>query len=360
MADDKDKQQYSYRPQIDYQDTYESSYENEAYRTVQRSEEEDTIIGNNITDSITDVFNQLSTVIPLLPAEIQTVVNGVYKPVLDSWATLNKTPYPQFIPDPEGIEFEPYNPGGIEPYPVELIYPIPPDLPEPTPPHDKRPDYTIDNKNMWDPHVPMVVKFNQTEVKDIIDLEYIKNVADLFNYYSSRLKDILFHYHSEIITAIYAKKKGNEGNLTNKTANDVSFIFNKITDNSSQVDDAMKHLFDAGISMNERALLKLNFMGNAFPVEQTLLHLKNFKAVYLLRKRYSEINDVDGSNKIDAMSNNILKGMKLSYDQKYDVAYMNLYKYLNSSLDILEDALNTELAGIRAKRTLIEKGGIKR
>ena len=112
--------------------------------------------------------------------------------------------------------------------------------------------------------------------------------------------------------------------------------------------------------MNERAALKLNFMSNAFPAEQTLFHLKNFKAVYLLRKRYAEIDDIDGSNKIDAMSNNILKGMKLSYDQKYDVAYMNLYKYLNSSLDILEDALNTELAGLRAKRTLIEKGGIKR
>jgi hypothetical protein len=60
------------------------------------------------------------------------------------------------------------------------------------------------------------------------------------------------------------------------------------------------------------------------------------------------------------MSNNILKGMKISYDQKYDVAFANLYKYLNSSLDILEDALNTDLAGMRAKRTLIEKGGIKK
>ena len=360
MADDKDKQKYSYRPQIEYQDTYESTHESEGFLTVQRTDEENTIIGNSITDSITDVFNQLSTIIPLLPSEIQSVVNGVYKPVLDSWATLNKNPYPQYISDPEGVKFEPYSPEGVDPYPVKLIYPIPPDLPEPTPPLDKKPGYVIDNKNIWDPHVPMVVKFSDTKAKDIIDQEYVKNVADLFNYYSNRLKDILFHYHSEIITAIYAKKKDIEGNLTNKTANDVSFIFNKIVDNSSQVDNEMKHLFDAGLSMNERASLKLNFMNNVFPVEQTLLHLKNFKAVYLLRKRYSEIDDEDGSNKIDAMSNNILKGMKLGYDQKYDVAYINLYKYLNSSLDILEDALNTELAGIRAKRTLIEKGGIKR
>jgi hypothetical protein len=31
---------------------------------------------------------------------------------------------------------------------------------------------------------------------------------------------------------------------------------------------------------------------------------------------------------------------------------------MNSSLDILEDTLNTELAGLKAKKTLIEKGGI--
>ena len=90
-----------------------------------------------------------------------------------------------------------------------------------------------------------------------------------------------------------------------------------------------------------------------------LKKLKNFKTIYLLRLRYAEIESADSSNKINAMSNNILKGMQTSYEQKYDVSFGNLYKYINSSLDILEDVLNTELAGLRAKRTLVEKGGIK-
>ena len=134
MADDKDKQQYSYRPDIGYQDTYESDFRHQGYQSVQRTEEEDIAIGNDITNSITDTFNQVTSVIPLLPAQLQTVINGVYKPVLDSWATMNKNPYPQTIPDPDGVEYEPYNPGGIDPYPNKFIYPIPPDLPEPTPP----------------------------------------------------------------------------------------------------------------------------------------------------------------------------------------------------------------------------------
>ena len=99
-------------------------------------------------------------------------------------------------------------------------------------------------------------------------------------------------------------------------------------------------------------------MQNAFPLEQTLFHLKNFKTIYELRLRYEKIELSDGKDKTEAMSNNILKGMKTSYDQKYDVSFMNLYKYLNSSLDILQDTVNTELAGIKARKTLLEKGGI--
>lgn len=360
MADEKDKQKYSYRPDIEYQDTYESSYENHSYQTVTASEEDEIAIGNSIMDSITNTFNQVSNVIPLLPANLQTVINGVYKPVLDSWATINKNSYPQTIPDPDGVTYEPYNPGDIDPYPNNYIYPIPPNLPEPTDPGEGGDDYIIDNNGIWDPHVPMIISFNNVEVKEIIEKEYIKNVADLFNFYVNRLKDILFHYHSEIITAMFAKKSDDEGNLSSKTVNDINFIFSPIEDKCSDVAAASKHLFDAGIAMNERASLKVNFMSNAFPVEQTLFHLKNFKAIYMLRKRYAEIDDIKGTRKMDALSNNILKGMKISYDQKYDVAFANLYKYLNSSLDILEDALNTDLAGMRAKRTLIEKGGIKK
>ena len=155
----------------------------------------------------------------------------------------------------------------------------------------------------------------------------------------------------------YSKKKTDKG-LVSKDANDLVFLFGPITNNCSIVEKDSKHLFDASLAMSEKSKTKLHFMENTFPVEQSMLHLKNFKTVYLLRLRYSTIDTTDGKDKTNAMSDNILKGMKISYEQKYDVAYTNLYKYLNSSLDILEDVLNTELAGLKARRTLIEKGGI--
>ena len=371
MADEKDKQQYSYRPNIEYQDTYESDSKNKNHQSVipQKQADED----KEIINDISKIFNEVSKIIPLLPAELQTAINGVYKPILDAWASvasIENVTYPKAIPDPEAPI---YNiPGGelpgsgeftdddLDSYTPKYLYPIPPDLPEPTPSFDRYNDIEVDNDGLWDIDTPMTITYIKADPSEIIQKEYIKNVADLFNYYVNRLKNILYHYYSEKIAATFGKKIDDNGNLTSKTKPEIAFLFNPITDCCSDVKEDSKHLFDASISMGERSKLKLCFMGNNFPVEQTLFHLKNFKTIYMLRLRYSNIDAVSGSNKVNAMSNNILKGMKISYDQKYDVAFVNLYKYLNSSLDILEDVTNTELAGLKARRTLIEKGGIKK
>ena len=375
MADDKDKQKYSYRPDIEYQDTYESEHSNRQYKSVP-VKDESTEDNNEIMDSITDTFNAISKIIPSFPVELQTAINNVYKPILDDWATIRKEPYPGDIPSDDDVIYEPgIKPptgesgigGGFEPGTRPSIgepdtgdefyfYPEPPDGITPTPSMYEDDPYIIDNDSMWKPIIPMNIKFAEVDPIDVIRKEYIKNVADLYNYYTNRLKDILYHYYSEKLVAICSKKK----NGGNKTVKEVGFMIMPITDVCSDVSEDCKHLFDASLAMCEKSKLKINFLQNAFPLEQTLFHLKNFKTIQELRLRYAKIEPTEGTDNTEALSNNILKGMKISYDQKYDVAFANLYKYLNSTLDILEDATNTELAGIKARRTLIEKGGIKK
>ena len=358
MADDKDKQKYSYRPDIEYQDTYESEHDNRQHKTVPVKDKPPE--GNSeIMDAITDTFNEISKIIPSFPVELQTAINNVYKPILDDWASMRKEEYPEHIPSDDDIIYEP----GIipsrrepDPDPELYFYPEPPDGITPSPSMYEDESYVIDHESMWEPIVPMNIKFPEIDPVDVIRKEYVKNVADLYDYYTNRLKDILYHYYSEKLVAICSKKK--DGG--NKTVKEVGFMILPITDCCSDVDEGCKHLFDASLAMCERSKLKINFLQNAFPLEQTLFHLKNFKTIQELRLRYAGIDPTDGKDKTEALSNNILKGMKISYDQKYDVAFANLYKYLNSTLDILEDAVNTELAGIKARRTLIEKGGIKK
>jgi hypothetical protein len=361
MADDKDKQKYSYRPNIEYQDTYESGHENKSYDSIAPTKEEQNLVQDSVIDNINNSFNDVTKIIPLMPAQLQTSINGVFKPVLDSWASMNNTTYPSTIPDSEIPEYvRPEDERDVEPIDPEYIYPVPPDPYIPRPNDDEDEDFVIDNEGTWDPDIPMFIKFTEVDPVEIIEKEYIKNVADLFDYYTNRLKNILYHYYSEKIKAMYSKKLNNEGKYVNKTKSEIAFLFEPLTDSCKNVDADSKHLYDASVSMSEHAMLKLHFLENAFPLDQTMFLLKNFNAVYQLRLRYAKIDTADGSNKINAMSNNILRGMKASYDQKYDVAFMNLYKYLNSSLDILEDVTNTELAGLKARSTLIEKGGIKK
>ena len=361
MSDDKDKKQYSYRPDIEYQDTYESDHHERKYQTIDADSTRKNEFSDEIIEEINKSFNDTTKAIQFLPAQLQTAINGVYKPVLDMWSSMGDISYPKIIPDPDAPKYIIPDPGS-EPDPPIVIPPemITPDHPEPTPGIIRTPDYEIDNNLIWEPSVPMYITFDPVDPTEIIRREYIKNVADLFNFYTNRLKDILYHYCSEKVSALYGKRKNEEGKLVPKTKEDIAFLVSPITKTCKDIEQNSKHLFDASVAMSEHNKLKLNFLENAFPVDQTMFHLKNFKAVYLLRLRYAEIEMEEESNKVNAMNNNILKGMQASYDQKYDVAFTNLYKYMNSSLDILEDVTNTELAGIKARRTLIEKGGISK
>lgn len=360
MDDEKDKKKYSYRPDIEYQDTYESEYTDKGYKSVDATAaktEEESI---EVNKSISNTFNDVTKIMQLLPTQLQSAINTVYKPVLDSWDSVRNISYPKLIPDPDEPKYIIPERDPVSEYdPVLPIDPVTPWIPEPGIPGRVDPTIDIDNAGIWDPDVPMYIEFDPVDPSVIIKKEYIRNIADLFSFYVNRLKDILYHYYSEKVSAMFSKKIDPNGNVVEKTKNEIAFLFTPMTTEHKDVESKNKHLFDAGVAMGEHTLLKLSFLENAFTLSQTMFHLKNFKAIYLLRLRYSEIESEDGSNKINAMSNNILKGMQLSYEQKYDVAFANLYKYLNSSLDILEDVLNTELAGLKAKRTLVEKGGIK-
>ncbi len=358
--DDKDKQQYSYRPEIEYQDTYESEHANKGYQSVDASDSGDDGLDKDIIDSISKDFNDVTKIMPLLPADLQTVINGVYRPILDSWANLEKPGYPKIIHDPDETRWviPGRTPGTIDP--TKTIDPFYPDYPDPTPGTNDIDDYIVKGGGIWDIDFPMGVEFPEVDPIEVIKREYIKNIADLYDFYVNRLKDILYHYYSERLSATFGKKVDKDGKATTKSIREVGFLFAPITDNCGDVEEQHKHLFDASVAMSEKTKLKINFLSNVCPVEQTLFHLKNFGTIQQLRLRYANIDAIADSNRIDAMNNRILKALKTSYDKKYDVAFMDLYKYLNGSLDILEDVINTDLAGLKARRTLIEKGGIKK
>ena len=140
---------------------------------------------------------------------------------------------------------------------------------------------------------------------------------------------------------------------------DFIFLLNDVTLDDVDVEKDYKHLIDVALRNEVIGNNKLDFSLNTFPVESTLYHIKNLKTSHTLRKRYAEQN-ILSSDSGGSLSNSFLRGMKASYNKKYQTAYINLYKYLNSQTKVLEDVFKTLDTCLRAKETLIKKGGYKK
>ena len=74
---------------------------------------------------------------------------------------------------------------------------------------------------------------------------------------------------------------------------------------------------------------------------------------------FRSIEKTDGGTKSNQYNNNVLTASLISYDKKYDIAYENLYRYLNSSNKVIKDSFQSWVQEIKSKQTLIEREGIK-
>jgi hypothetical protein len=323
--------------------------------------------------------------IPILPVQLQTVVNQVFKPIFNDWyGGLKDKHYPSHIPnegavvkpkDPEDIK----DPGNIKDpgdnrvpsngdtsgFDPTIGWPKPPENPEPHNPiiytpvpgnpiipdpiiKDDDPIIIDNDDDIFVPSTPFTITYTEINPVEIDEKEYVKNIYDLYNYYTNELRDVIGKFLRELLAAFFGVE----------TDAQLAFIENKITlSDVEDIDKNLKHIMDAAIRSENIGYNKVSFCENMFPLENTLYHNKSFKTCYELRLRYAQIEKQTDVDRYSSDSNTILRGMKKVYDKKYDTAYINLYKYLNSSVRVLDDTLCTLLDGIKTKYTLIQKGG---
>ena len=371
---DDNKKKLGYRPNIEYEEDY---YSEGAIKPTEndddiQSNSSDIEYDNGIMDHIQDNIDHLVQVIPILPDELQTAVNQVFKPIFNDWySNLKKHNYPKYIPTPGKPIITPGRPGEYDPggYTPGGTYPWKPEPPGPPYTHDPyiyTPEIGDPVIPPWEPETPgeipiiddlfapsspFIVTYEEIDPVILIGLEYVKNSADLYLYYTNKLKNILDRYCFTSISSIITSNK--------KTGNNKSeeFLLGNLTMADINVNANLKHLVDTGIRGEVTGLLKLQFCLNVFSLESTLYHMKNFKVCKDLRTRYEEEKMSADGTKEGSKSDRILTGLRETYDKKYETSYINLYKHLNSSVDVLEETLNAYLLAISAKETLLKKGG---
>ena len=377
---DKNKKELGYRANIRYEENYLSDYVHRRSDSINdQPNAGSSNINNSIMEGIQDNVNSLIQLVPQLPTEIQTAINQVLKPVIRDWKKIKDYDYPTRIPDSDDpiigtppnsspSNSSPSNteggnfPGNIPPWvppqlenkePTIIVPDITPPMPELRP--EEKPIITpitpiVSDDDLFEPGSDRTITYEEIDIPEKMRMEYTKNMADLLDYYTERLKDLVCNYYLHKLNAY----------VSSKDSYDISFLNNEITSSTCSTSEDLRHLMDSALRHEVIGSNKLQFSLNTFSLESTLYHLKNVNAVQELRLRYAEIEKQENSALEDSTSNKILNGSRDMYDKKYDLAYINLYKYLDGSLNILEDCLNTLKAGIKSKETLIRKDGLNK
>lgn len=325
MNDEINKKHLNYEPEIQYKDDYYSEIE---YKdNIDNTPDENTNEGKEEIDDLLEDMNEINNIVGAFPDNISNGIKDVYDQILEFAEDELKDKEVSKIPEEEDWE-----------YVTE----------------DSSKNEEEDGKDngstggMWDTDDFFPIKKEEHTLSEIYEKEYIKNLVDLFDYYITELNGIIADFWRDYMLA-----------TSNKTVSEIRVIVNNILLNSSRINNDAKHLLDSAVRQQIIKDMKMNYYNIMFNAEETIIHLKQLKAVQELRMRYAKINEINGYTKTNQMNNNILKSSKILYNKKYDIAYENLYRYLNTSNKVLRDSFQTWVAEIKSKQILIERKGIK-
>lgn len=332
MAEIKNNIDINYNPNLTYQDEYTSEYISENIQEENIIDKENTYI-----EDLIDKGDSLSNLVDKLPNGLSDVIGEVVDQVKDfidselKNETLEEVPKESewnIIKRPSDNES---NNGSNN--------------------SNNNNDDNDDNKiwnedSIWDDDDLAPIEKETHTKEEVYKKEYIKNLYDLFDDYFINLNNILSNYWNNLLFSMYSKNK-----------DEILFILENILLNKEDVDENVVHVLDSIVRAEKIRSVKLDYWNNNFNAEETIKHLNQLKVVQELRLRYCDTNKVITKPKTlqDQLSNNILDGLLLTYNKKYDMAYANLYRYLYSSNVLLKDAINTLIQEIKAKEILIER-----
>lgn len=324
---DENKKRIGYVPELNYTDDYYSEIE---YSEIDNNAPDEKDEGKEVIDNLINNMNVLNTLISKLPNEASNTIKEVFDPVLDFINEELKDKVVEPIPDEDDWNYAD------------------------TDNNEDSDNENDDNNNnedvddMWGTDDFFPTEEEEYTKKDIYEKEYIKNLVDLFYYYNIELQNIITEFWRDYILA-----------TSNKTDSEIGLIINNILFNSNDIIDNAKHLLDSAVRQQIIKDMKLDYHKLMFNLESTIINLKQLKATQEFRIRYANIEKTDGGTKSNQYNNNVLTASLISYDKKYDIAYENLYRYLNSSNKVIKDSFQSWVQEIKSKQTLIEREGIK-
>lgn len=169
----------------------------------------------------------------------------------------------------------------------------------------------------------------------IIKDSYYVNFLDIYEDYLNKVKIALTNY---IFTTIQTVSQG---------LKDTSELIDYATIDLNNKN--LSHLSDYIVKSDIIVGQTLRLHRKMFNVDETILHIKNIRLSKEQAIRYNSIPEMKQETYLDVDSNVLLKESIRVAEKKYEENFYALYKYLNSSVILLDESLKTIIKQDKAK-----------
>lgn len=156
------------------------------------------------------------------------------------------------------------------------------------------------------------------------EVQYVEDLEDIIYDYSLKLWSVLESNLQSLLTYHSLSSQSNLVDITTKNLKD---------QNLSHMSD---YLTKSSITLEQ----KMRLYSKMYTVDQTIFHFKSVKISNEQVKRYKENSRVPNRNVLSKISNSILKESVIVAEKKYEENFYALYKYLNSSVILLDECMN--------------------
>jgi hypothetical protein len=192
------------------------------------------------------------------------------------------------------------------------------------------------------------IKVENNDKADVVRKQYVHDMVSIFNDYIDNLQIALNNYYTNmfiILTELEPGQAALVGPYYHGNANDIK---NK----------NLQHISDSIITSQIVRQQKIKVFKKLFDIDETILHIRSCKVASELKARYFGEEFGDTTTMLDMNSNQYLSESRMVYEKKYEENFLGLYKYLNSSVILINECLQMHLKETQCKAILVKKEGL--
>lgn len=304
-----------YKPNLTYDKDYYT--EGNIYTDSEDISNNDSSSSNNLTSKVEvleELKNELLSKLPLVPESVKDII----KPSIDLIGDVvddlvNKKD-----------DFEDDKDDDIEIIPV---YPSDNDS-------EKVPTEVPDNPFKSESTNTITLPDTTIDIEEEIEKKYAEDLTDILSDYIKKQNNAIQNYINSLLTYAAYAETTNMNRYTSKT------IKNK---NLTHITD---YITKSKISIRQQ----IKLYNKLFTIDETIYHLKSVKIAKEQLKRYKLNEEMEDKNLLTKSANDLLTESILIAEKKYEENFYGLYKYLNSSVILFNECMNTF---VKQKRSLI-------